>query len=518
MVSIDILDLLKDRARRGGWQDRRAYSEEGRGQELTHAQVFACAEHFAARLSEAGVRPEDRVALVVGDRLEWPVAFLACARLGALAVLVNPDAAPATQEEAWRLGDVDVLLAWEAGTVRLRDRATGAERGVWSLDEAVRDPSPVRFRDDHPDGDELSDVPLYLQFSSGTTGRPKAVVHRSRDLLQFHRTVGESALELVPEDVLCSVSQFYFTYGFNNQFVYPLFAGCSAVLRPARRRAEDVAAALTDWRVTVLFSVPSALASLPRVLSAERSPGAVRAVVSAGERLPEFVERAVGAAVGAPVLEQLGCTELGNAITANGVRARSASSCGYPCEGVEVRIRPPARSDVASAAAEAGVSVGELWVRCSTIPSHADTAQGPVALTDSDGWMHTGDLAHWNEDGALVVVGRSDDIVLVGGISLSAIRVEECLRSVGLVDDVAVTSCVGADGRSSLTALIVGQDADDISVRGALEARCREELEHYCVPRTFLTVEAIPRTPSGKIRRHLVAELAAGAMVTEEQK
>ncbi|MEB4613733.1 class I adenylate-forming enzyme family protein [Leucobacter sp. M11] len=510
---MDLVDQLKRRAEEGRWIDTPAFSEEGRTTVLTHAQVFDAAESLAAVLAGQGILEGEAVALLLGDRLEWPVAFLACARARAVAVLVNPDASLATLEELYQLGEVSLLLVHDEDRTKLVDRRSGVVRAEWSLERALEEGPPSV----HLSGAPL-DSPLYLQFSSGTSGHHKAVRHRGEHLELFHRSVGESALALGPDDVLYSVSQLYFTYGFNNQFVYPLFSGGSAILRPERRRPEEIATAINELSPTVLFSVPSSLAlTADAVRRHGGTSSQLRAIVSAGEKLPAFVEEAVESELGAPVLEQIGCTEVGNAICANRLANRSIHSCGTPCPGIDVEVRPPWDEEAAISADPIFKDVGDLWVRSATIPATARTVNGDIRLTDAEGWLRTGDLARWNYEGALVVLGRSDDMLMSGGISVSALRIEQTIRASGLVIDTALASIVGKDGKSFLVALVVPATAerwDGLTV--LLNAHCRKNLDRYCIPNVLLEANEVPRTPSGKIRRHLVAERAG--VLLEMQK
>ena len=523
---MNLVDVLRLRATAGMWQDKMAYVEEGRKASLTHVEVLACAEHLAEVLIQGGVQSHETVGLLVGDRLEWPIAFLACARIGAMAVLMNPEAAPSTLDELCRLGQVSSLLTWSGDSVLLKSRDSPGSRAVWRISDALGNedvnPASLPKPKTATEAQDIDNVPLYLQFSSGTTGLPKGVVHRSIDLPVYYRTVGAKALGLESSDVLYSVSQFYFTYGFNNQFVYPMFSGCSAVLNPERRSAARVAEGVQQYGVTILFSVPSNLAHVPSLDEADGlRRDSLRAVVSAGERLPAYVERRVTEALGAPVLEQIGCTEHGNAICANGIQAYSPFSCGFPCEGVEVEVRDAKIPEAARAASPDGRTVGDLWVRGATIPPTAYTSEGIINLLDEEGWLRTGDMAYWNDDDALAVVGRADDILMNGGISVPAIRVEQCIRMSGVVNDSAVTSLVDPSGKSYLVALVVldaGMTRPMDELEPELMAHCRDRLDRYCVPKRFLAVEAVPRTPSGKIRRHLVAAKAEGLLGSIDKK
>ncbi len=153
--------------------------------------------------------------------------------------------------------------------------------------------------------------------------------------------------------------------------------------------------------------------------------------------------------------------------------------------------------------------VGEVWVSGPTISRQAETAAGPLPLL-VDGWLPTRDYGYFVAEDALVVLGRCDDILLVGGICVSAVRIESEIRASPLVRDVAVTTAVDHSGKSRLVAYIVAADGVGRAARGGaafadgLRAHLRDRVERYEVPKEINIVAEIPRTPSGKIRRHML--------------
>lgn len=481
-------------------------TDEISGRVLRHADVYTLAAAFGRELADRGVSPGDRVGFCVGDRAEWFPAFLGCAHAGAVPLLVNPHVSDGLRESQYDVGAAGWRLDWHDDRLRLVRRASGDTAGSWTLDELAATAPAV---DDLPALAEAGTETLYAQFSSGTTGEAKAVFHRACDVPAYAAAVG--ALRLCPDDRIVSVSQLYFAYGFNNEFVYPMASGAQVFLTAGRRTPDAVLHAVAGHRATLLFSVPSALAALDGrgVRSAD-----LRGIVSAGEPLPAVVEERVTAAFDVAVYEQIGCTEVGNAFCANGPAAHAPRSAGPISPGYQVEVRPSDSEHVARLREQTGHDLGDIWVRGPSIPEQVTTAGGTRQLLVG-GWLPTGDFGYWNEAGGLVVLGRRDDIVLVGGISVSAVAVENALRRTGLLTDVAVTTWLDERGASRLVALVVPREGQPVGELADQVARAAAgDLERFQMPARYVPATAVPRTPSGKIQRHLVRAAVEDALTT----
>ncbi|WP_433655225.1 class I adenylate-forming enzyme family protein [Nocardia sp. CA-128927] len=507
-------DSMYERALRGGWLDRPAVIDEIDGTVYTHRTLYRCSATVAAELAGRGVSIGDPVAILVGERAEWFISFLALARLGAIAVLLNSGLDRQVHRRGLAAAGARHTLDWHDGGVVLvgpqgRDRIFDLP-GVTA--RCAVEPMP-----DHPD---LAAVPddrdLYIQFTSGTAGESKAITHRASHLADYQQAVGRNALGLTKDDVLLSISRLHCAYGFNNEFVYPMLSGCAVVLNPEHRRPEAVVRAIKEHAVTIVCSMPSALGPLAHHLHGAKQSVAVldsvRAVVSAGERLPVELGAELHDLFAAPVLEQIWCTEVGNAFCANGIDAASADSVGFPCPGYDVEVRVPSDPRVAEAFAVEGHRPGEVWVRGRTIAEFATTVRGAVQLL-SDGWLRTGDVGYWNASGALVVLGRADDIVRTGGISVSAIEIERRIAATGLVRDVAVVSVRDDSSVDRLVVFVVpaGTWLSTKVFSAVLSSRLSSQLECYHIPRKFEVCDVLPRTPSGKIMRQALRALAEAA-------
>ncbi|GAA3724276.1 AMP-binding protein [Salinactinospora qingdaonensis] len=477
-------------ARARQWASRPAFYEGERV--WSHGEVHELAARAATVLAARGVTTESRVLVALTDGIAWVATFLAVARLGATAVLTNP--ALPESDHAFIAEDARVHCAVaEEGTVEhLTDvtRLLGSEL----VEEALRSsPSPARRVD--------GDWPLYIQYTSGTTGRPKGAVHRHNDPSFYHAAVGQARLGLGPADVTLSVSKLFFAYGFGNSLVLPLFSGGAAVLTSERPGPARIAELAQRHRVSLLYAVPSAYANL----CAESDPAAfttLRAAVSAGEKLsPDLGERCADF-LGAPVLDQLGSTEAGHAMCTNGVGANTPGTIGTPVPGFELQIRDESGAEIHDG------SEGELWARGPSVMTGYLNRPEETGQTLIDGWLATRDRAMRNPDGTYVHLGRTDDLEMVGGITVSPLEIERVLREHPGVSDIAVACVSNSRGASQLRAFVVPSPgmADAAALETELIAAARSRLAAFKVPRSVETVSALPRTTTGKIQRFLVRQ------------
>ncbi|MFJ2113747.1 MULTISPECIES: AMP-binding protein [unclassified Streptomyces] len=506
---------LADLAVRHHWTDRPAFHQDHRV--WTHGEVHGLAARAATVLADHGVRAGDRVLLALPDSIAWVTTFLATARLGAVAVLANPELP--TDNHDFMVEDAGATLCVTGPG--LEDRFTPDRR--LCADQLLALTCTAAPAAPHPAG---SDTPLYIQYTSGTTGRPKGVVHRHGDPEAYYEFIGRRLLRIEPDDVTLSVSKLFFAYGFGNGFVFPLFSGSSAVLVGRRPTPAALDELVARHRVTLLYSVPSAYAALV----ADRSDGhavcfsSVRAAVSAGEAMPAGLGERVTELLGAPVLEQLGSTEAGHAFCANSLSHNTPGTVGRPVPGYEVELRDPSGRPVAEG------DEGELWVKGPTLTSGYLNLPEATARTLSGGWLATHDRARREPDGTYRHLGRSDDMEMVGGITVSPLEVEGVLRTHPGVREVAVAAVTDEAGASRLRAFVVThpQNASETSESDIPEesvdrvdrvdsekfekfeeeilALARRRLAPFKVPRTVLVVPSLPRTPTGKLRRHLVRQ------------
>ncbi len=475
-------------AREHRWMERVALVVDERT--YSHHHVHDGAARAASALAAAGVRRGDAVLLALADGAEFAWAFLGAVRLGAVALPVNPSLPP--DDHRFLLGDSAAVV------VVCDDDLVGRFPGPTLTASDLA--SSIALLDPHPAVTVGSGDAAYAQYTSGTTGVPRAAVHRHSDPFVYARAFADGAIAMAPGDVVLSVSKMYFAYGLGNSLFFPLLTGARAVLHPRRPRPNDIAELVRRHRASVLFAVPTFYANLLREDTPREPFASLRVAVSAGERLAESLAERTVEHLGCPVLDSLGSTEVGQAFAGATLGRSRPGTVGPALDPYEIAVR-----DEAGRGCAPGV-VGKLWVRGPTVLLEYLGHPEATAAALRDGWLCTGDLASLDQDGFLSHHGRADDLEMVGGITVAPQEVEDLLARHPGVAEVAVAVVADEAGASRLEAFVVpapGASGHD-QLADELREVARARLAAYKVPRVFRFVDALPRTATGKLRRFVL--------------
>jgi acyl-CoA synthetase (AMP-forming)/AMP-acid ligase II len=345
-----------------------------------------------------------------------------------------------------------------------------------------------------------SDVALVLQ-TSGTTGRAKRVPLRHRHLVASAYNIARS-YALDATDVSMCVMPLFHVHGLIGSVLATLASGGRVVL-PTRPSPIGFPESLTEHRATWYSAVPTfhqlVLASLRSGRSGARVP-TLRFVRSASAPLGAGSLAALEGLFGVPVVEALGMTEAAHQVASNPLPPahRKPGSVGLGT-GVQVAV-----ADETGAGLPPG-EVGEVIIRGPNVIDAYDAEAEVNALAfTADGWFRTGDVGTLDADGYLTLVGRIKELINRGGEKIAPAEVEEVLLSHPAVADVA---CVGVPhprwGEEVAMAVVPRQPVS----QAELVAHCRRHLAEFKVPKHFALVDAIPRSPTGKIRRQHVVKL-----------
>jgi benzoate-CoA ligase family protein len=463
----------------------------------SYQEVAETADGVGAALLDLGLVPGDRVIITTRDRPEFVIAFWAAIKAGLVAVPIAGGLSAADLRFVLEDSGARLVLCDPSTAGAVADAAEGADVIVAVAGEAA--PAGARSWDDlaarpaalAPAPTVAGDIALWL-YTSGTTGEPKAVMHRHAHLRAATTALASQVVGLGPDDVVLSVSKMFFAYGLGNSVYLPASVGAAVVVDDGPAIPGRVDALLPHARPTVMFGVPAFLDGLARLPEAAL-PDSVRMVISAGESLaPDILERFHGR-FGLPPLDGLGATEALHHVTSNRADDVVPGSAGRPLAGYEVRVLSPEQEPVPDGRA------GELWVTGPT--TFAGYWRRPE-LTERayrGEWMRTGDLVRI-EDGRVFHEGRLDDLMKIGGIWVAPKEIEALMRTHPSVSEAAVVEVDEGDGVPVLKAYIVAT-GDERNVQADLRRLCREHLSGYKVPRLWEFVPELPRTQTGKLRR-----------------
>ena len=337
---------------------------------MTYAGLQADSGRFADALTRAGVGREQRLALVMLDTIDFPVAFWGAIRAGVLPVPVNtlltPDQIGYILADSRAVGAVvsaPLLPALAATLARLPDLKLVV---VAAPDGVATSTVHTDFADFLATGDATTqavaagpDEVAFWLYSSGSTGAPKGVKHVHASLRATADTYGRQVLGIAENDVMFSAAKLFFAYGLGNSMTFPMSVGASAVLLPDRPTPEAVMGMMARHQPTLFGGVPTLYASL--LAHAAIGPGAgsarLRRCISAGEALPEHIGTRWRAVVGTDILDGIGSTEMLHIFVSNRPDAIRYGTTGVAVPGYDLRI-----VDEAGGAVAPGES-GELLVR-----------------------------------------------------------------------------------------------------------------------------------------------------------
>ncbi len=455
----------------------------------------------AAALRQSGVDEEQRVLVILPDSPEYVYAFLGAIWAGAVPVLVNAFLRPADCLPFARETRARAVITTESVAEALQPAppvilTVGPERSgtFW---QAIADQPPSRAPfPAHPDD------PAFWLYSSGTTGRPKGVIHLQRSILHAVESYGRHVVGVRADDVSYATSKLFFAYGLGASLYFPLTAGASVVLSPEPFSPARTWKLLRDERPSLLFAVPSAYRAL-----LDHAPAGAREVVSrlrrllsAGEALPEVIFREWQARFGQEIIDGLGSTELLHVFLSNRPGDCAPGTLGRPVPGYDVQI-----VDEHGAPAAQGV-IGALRVRGDSIAAGYWQRSVATRRAFRGEWFVTGDQAIESVDGTFRVLGRTDDMLKISGQWVSPLDVENVIVRVDGVRECAVVGAAGRSGLVELVACVVCVADDSARLRERIDHACAEGLPRFKRPKRIVLVDSLPRTATGKVQRFVLRE------------
>ena len=492
---------------------------EGRGakvaiecgdERVTYLQLQHNVNRAGTALMRLGVRPEERVLLLMLDTPAFAYLFFGAIKIGAVPVPLNTLWKPAdyahviadSRAAAIVVGpelqpSFDAIPA--AGRRSLRHVIAGVDdllsQGTTTLE------ADATHRD----------APAFWLYSSGSTGAPKGCVHLQHDMAVCAELFGKGILGIRENDRTFSVAKLFFAYGLGNALYFPLSVGATTILWPGPPTPQNVYGVIEKHRPTLFYSVPTGyammLAHSERGATGERGDvdlSSVRLAVSAGESLPAALYERFKQRFGVDVIDGIGSTEALHMFISNRPGAIRPGSSGLIVPGYDARILDDDRNAVSSG------EVGNLWISGDSVCDRYWNKHEKTKQTIEGNWIKTGDKYTQDADGFYWYAGRSDDMLKVGGQWVSPIEVEGALVAHPAVLECGVVGCEDKDTLVKPMAFVVLRDAGAATdeLAKSLQQFVRERLAEYKRPRWVEFLPELPKTATGKIQRFRLRELA----------
>jgi fatty-acyl-CoA synthase len=500
---------------------------------LTYRQLQAQANQLASALLASGLAPGERLGIWALNCAAWLVTQLAAAKTGLVLVNLNPAYRVAEVEYALNKVGCKALVVQPryktsdyAGMLRELGGAGGARlpklQTIYWLDQPdnADEPGMTRFsallargRADDPRVPGIQRTlrnvnPINIQFTSGTTGFPKAATLTHRGILNNGFFVGE-AQRFTAQDRLCSPMPLFHCFGMVMCNLNCLAHGATIVYPDYGFDPVTVMQAVQDERCTALYGVPAMfIAELQHPRFAQFDLSSLRTGIMSGAPCPiEVMKQVVEKMHLSQITIAYGMTETSPVSCQSSVDtplATRVSTVGLVQPHLEIKVIDP----VSGATMPRGEQ-GELCTRGYSVMQGywGEEARTREAI-DAEGWMHTGDLATIDAEGYINIVGRIKDMVIRGGENVYPREVEEFLYRHPKIQDVQVVGLPDEKYGEELCAWIIAKSGQTIT-EDEVRAFCQGQIAHYKIPRYISVVAEFPMTASGKIQKFRIREMMA---------
>lgn len=492
----------------------------------TYRDVQRASNQVANALVQAGLEMEQRVLLVLPDVPEFVAAFFGTLKAGGVVTMANPLLPAEDYDYLLEYTRAKVVLTHESVMERIGPSLARGRHAKWAIVAGASGRSTMAPGTQIASWEEMvgradgaftnadthrDDVAVWL-FTSGTTGRPKAAMHRHADFPFNTEVYAKGVLGYRADDVTVAVSKLFFGYATGTNLLFPFAVGARTALFDERSTPEAVLAAIRRYRPTVLAAVPTTLngmLSAPEAGSADLS--CLRFAISAGEALPPELFRRFKERFGVEILDGIGSAEMFHVYVTNRPGEARMGSLGKVVPGYSIEILGDDGLPVPPG------EVGTMWVKGETAALGYWLDRTKSVETFAGDRCNTRDKFWVDPEGWLYYAGRGDDLLKVGGIFVSPLEVEDCLLQHAAVKECAVVG-YEEDGLTKPLAYVVPHEGHTPggALAEALREHARAGLARYKVPRRVVFVGELPRSDRGKVQRSRLRESPPPPLATGE--
>ncbi|MFU1476798.1 class I adenylate-forming enzyme family protein [Roseovarius sp. C7] len=456
----------------------------------SYAALEAAVRGTATGLLQAGLRPGDRVLMRLGNRVEFPIAYLGAIAVGL--VPVPSSAALTAREVANMLPELAPAAILHAPDVACPDADCPM------IDAAAL----AQMRHLPPAAYDMGDPerPAYIVYTSGTSGKPRGVIHAHR-AIWARRMMHDGWYGIGPDDRLLHAGAFNWTYTLGTGLMDPWSLGATALIPAPGLDLAQLPQLMDSHGATIFAAAPGVYRKILNARAARPLPS-LRHGLSAGEKLPASIEDSWRKATGTPIYEAYGMSECSTFISASPNRPAEPGTLGRPQHGRRIAILGPDgpaplghEGTIAIHQSDPGLMLGYLGAEAET----RERFQGD--------WFLTGDQGVMSDSSSITYLARGDDMMNAGGYRVSPLEVEQALSDIPGLTEIAVTDIAVKSDARLIMAFYTGPEPLCETHLATLAA---ERLAGYKTPRGFFHVNALPHNPNGKLQRRALAQNLRG--------
>lgn len=456
-----------------------------KGEDFTFGDINERSDRMAQVLSARGLRQGDRLGLYLENSIHFIDIYLACMKLGVIAVPINI---------LYRERELNHI--YHDATPRAIVSVELLEGiNTWMVDELAREAHEI----ENPivGYPVLSgDSPAAIIYTSGTTGASKGAVLNHNNFISNSINLN-TCWKITDQDRLLLGLPLFHVHGLANGIHCAFIAGCTTRLLQ-RFEHQKVKGEFVDFRPTLFYGVPTIYVRLldqPEV-DAKTIGSTIRLFVSGSAPLPPQVLEDFRAKYGHVILERYGMTETLMNISNPYVGERRAGTVGFPLPGLSARIVKPTGEE-----AEVDEE-GELYVKGPNVfTGYWNRPDATQSAFDEQGYFKTGDMAVVSADGYYTLRGRKSDLIISGGFNIYPREIEEFLLEQKGIKEAAIVGIPDSVRGELPVAYLVTEGNINLM---EIEESCRTALASFKVPKKFVVVDALPRTALGKVQKHLL--------------
>jgi fatty-acyl-CoA synthase len=490
--------------------EREALVARHQGVRLTFSELAAAVERTARGLAGLGIEAQDRIGVWSTNCIEWIQMHLACARVGAVLVNVNPAYRSYDLAIVLRKSKMKALFLWEkdkrADYRAIVDEAMAGQTlalehviyfGTDSWERMLAEGREIPVR--RISADEVTNI----QYTSGTTGSPRGVLLTHRNVLNNAGVIAEG-MRISERDRIVVPVPLYHCFGCVIGTLVSVVSGAAMILPAATFEALATLQAIHEERATAIYGVPTMfIAELEHPAFPTFDFHSLRTGLMAGAPCPvEIMKRVVSEMHCAGMTVGYGQTESSPVITMSAVHdrlERRVSTVGQACANTEVKIVSSSGDTV---------RVGEQGELCTrgylVMKGYDQDLEATRRAIDEDGWLHTGDLATMDRDECFRITGRAKDMIIRAGENVYPREIEEFLHTHPKVAEVQVVGL--PDGRLGET-VVAWIRLKEPAMEEEIREFCRGRIAHFKVPQYIRFVEDFPMTVTGKVQKYRIREI-----------